>query len=212
VQFFVNYIIVPPYESVPSYEQFREKVSPRLQEHDYASVLASMDHEGDDDHCQASSNMEKDPMILTLAHAGETAINIDMEYHVDHTLILTPIKRKSFPAEFRVKAVYKCINQITGSLGGNGSGGPSYGELTEGSMQRIVDYLILYCCFGPLSRFLDIGAGQGKPNFHVAQNPGVHLSIGVEVEAVRWEVRHIYISVKYRISIYFTCHVLYACY
>jgi len=87
-----------------------------------------------------------------------------------------------------VKKVYRFIQQATGSLGGNGSGGPIYGEITVGSMQSIINYLVAYCNFGKCSRFLDIGAGLGKPNFHVGQDPGVRLSIGVEVEKIRWMV------------------------
>jgi hypothetical protein len=87
-----------------------------------------------------------------------------------------------------VKNVYRFIQQATGSLGGNGSGGPIYGELTVGSMQSIINYLVACCNFDKRSRFIDIGAGLGKPNFHVGQDPGVRLSIGVEVEKIRWMV------------------------
>ena len=38
-------------------------------------------------------------------------------------------------------------------------------------------------------RFIDIGAGLGKPNFHVAQDPCCRLSLGVELEDIRWQVR-----------------------
>jgi hypothetical protein len=30
---------------------------------------------------------------------------------------------------------------------------------------------------------------KGKPNFHAAQDPRVRLSIGVELEEIRWQVR-----------------------
>jgi hypothetical protein len=88
----------------------------------------------------------------------------------------------------RVNTVYRCIQRATGSLGGNGCGGPIYGELTVGSMQNVIDYLVNKCEFSESSRFIDIGSGRGKPNFHVAQDPGVCLSIGVEVEEIRWRV------------------------
>lgn len=35
---------------------------------------------------------------------------------------------------------------------------------------------------------LDAGAGLGKPNFHVAADPGVALSFGLEVEQLRWQL------------------------
>jgi hypothetical protein len=39
------------------------------------------------------------------------------------------------------------------------------------------------------NRFIDIGAGLGKPNFHVAQDVACRLSLGVELETIRWQVR-----------------------
>jgi len=38
------------------------------------------------------------------------------------------------------------------------------------------------------SKFIDVGAGLGKPNFHVAADPGVKLSYGIECEEVRWRL------------------------
>lgn len=92
---------------------------------------------------------------------------------------------------WRVDRVYRCVQQATGSLGGNGSGGPIYGELRVGSMQQVADIMVSECNFGPSSRFVDVGSGRGKPNFHVAQSPGVRLSIGIEVEPIRYKVSRI---------------------
>lgn len=49
------------------------------------------------------------------------------------------------------------------------------------------------CCqeeagFDENSSFIDVGSGLGKPNFHVAQDPGVEISYGLELEVVRWEL------------------------
>ena len=82
--------------------------------------------------------------------------------------------------EPNVQHVYKLINKSTGSLGGNGSFGAIYGELTMHSMQRVVNVLVARCEMSHKSRFMDVGSGLGKPNFHVAQNPLVRLSIGIE--------------------------------
>ena len=38
------------------------------------------------------------------------------------------------------------------------------------------------------SIFIDVGAGLGKPNLHVAINPAVRYSVGVEMEHVRWHL------------------------
>jgi hypothetical protein len=84
-----------------------------------------------------------------------------------------------------VKLVYKIINKHTGRVGGNGSGGPIYGELIEGHMQKIVNFLIVNCDLTDLSRFIDIGNGRGKPSMHVAQDPGVQFSFGIEIEKLR---------------------------
>ena len=40
--------------------------------------------------------------------------------------------------------------------------------------------------FGTESKFLDIGAGLGKPNLHVLLDPGVEYSFGVEHINLRW--------------------------
>ncbi|CAM9869107.1 unnamed protein product, partial [Heterosigma akashiwo] len=84
-----------------------------------------------------------------------------------------------------VKRVYKIINKCTGSLGGNGCFGAIYGEATMGGMQRIVDLLKQHCEFDETCAFIDVGSGLGKPNFHVAQDPGCRLSFGVELEKIR---------------------------
>jgi hypothetical protein len=54
----------------------------------------------------------------------------------------------------------------------NGAGGAIYGELTTGSMQKVVDVMISHCGLGKDSIFIDVGAGLGKPNIHVAQVGG----------------------------------------
>lgn len=86
----------------------------------------------------------------------------------------------------KVEQVYKIIKKLTGSIGGNGHVGPIYGELTMGSMQKMVNLMIENCDLNSRSRFIDVGSGIGKPNFHVAQCPGVAFSCGVEVEHSRW--------------------------
>ena len=88
----------------------------------------------------------------------------------------------------RVQKIYKLIQTQTGALGGNGYTGAIYGELTMHSMQRCINILIKNCEMTTSSRFIDVGSGLGKPNFHAAQYPGVRLSIGVELEPIRWQL------------------------
>lgn len=85
-----------------------------------------------------------------------------------------------------VKTVYKIIQKSTGATGGNGYNGAIYGELTAGSMQKVINFLVDSCELNSASRFIDVGAGLGKPNFHALQSPRVCLSIGVELEEIRW--------------------------
>lgn len=89
----------------------------------------------------------------------------------------------------RIKKIYKLILKSTGTLGGNGYDGAIYGELTMHSMQRVINVLVEKCELTYASKFIDVGAGLGKPNFHVAQDPAVRISIGVELEDIRWKVR-----------------------
>ncbi|CEG36664.1 conserved hypothetical protein [Plasmopara halstedii] len=90
--------------------------------------------------------------------------------------------------EHEVSEVYKAIRKQTGSLGGNAAGGAIYGEITQASFQRVVDYLKEFCELSESSRFIDVGSGLGKPNFHVAVDPGVQLSYGIELEELRWHL------------------------
>lgn len=57
----------------------------------------------------------------------------------------------------RVDFVYSKIRECTGALGGNGSTDAIYGEITMGSMQKIINYMVEHCEFDNQSRFLDIG-------------------------------------------------------
>lgn len=58
------------------------------------------------------------------------------------------------------KLVYKILNKATGSLGGNGYNGAIYGELTIGSMQKVINILKEKCSLTSKSRFIDVGAGE----------------------------------------------------
>ncbi|POM80142.1 Hypothetical protein PHPALM_2058, partial [Phytophthora palmivora] len=90
--------------------------------------------------------------------------------------------------EHEVSEVYKAIRKQTGSLGGNAAGGAIYGEITQASFQRVVDYMKEKCELSKTSRFLDVGSGLGKPNFHVSVDPGVQVSYGIELEELRWHL------------------------
>jgi len=96
----------------------------------------------------------------------------------------TPIKR----AGKSVQHLYRVIQKSSGAVGGYGHNGPVYGEVTMGTFQKVVDALAEHTGFDSSSAFVDIGSGLGKPNLHVALNPGVRLSFGVELEELRWQL------------------------
>ena len=201
--FFEEYIIVPPYNTVPSYEMFNILIDRQLQELEIQRapiVLSNADCDSAILGQQITTEAAALPFLDNLeqqqsaTNSEETVTDsveavTDSEEGGDNALHsqFTAVVEKTEPAS-RVQTIYKSIRQVTGTLGGDGNGGPIYGELTEGNMQKIVDFLVAFCALNLNSRFLDIGAGQGKPNFHVAQNPGVRLSLGIEVEPVRWIV------------------------
>ena len=81
--------------------------------------------------------------------------------------------------------VYREIKGFIGDLGGGGSGEAIYGEMTEFAMQRVVNTMKTECEFTKDSIFLDIGSGVGKPSLHVTQDPGVRLSMGIELKKER---------------------------
>jgi len=86
-----------------------------------------------------------------------------------------------------VKEVYQLVHKATGSIGGNADGGTIYGEISEGSMQKVLNILKDTCGMNQTSSFIDIGAGLGKPNFHAAQLNTL-LSIGVELNTIRHQL------------------------
>eukprot|EP00607_Mallomonas_marina_P010014 CAMPEP_0182422864 /NCGR_PEP_ID=MMETSP1167-20130531/8682_1 /TAXON_ID=2988 /ORGANISM="Mallomonas Sp, Strain CCMP3275" /LENGTH=472 /DNA_ID=CAMNT_0024601297 /DNA_START=33 /DNA_END=1451 /DNA_ORIENTATION=+ len=127
---------------------------------------------------------------------GKKNINADddeEEEMILHSRDIDAIKSPSFHISTttvhpRVQKVYQIVRKSTGALGGNGYDGAIYGELTMHSMQKIIDFLVSTCHMSSSSRFIDVGSGLGKPNFHAAQYPGVRVSIGVELEDIRWKL------------------------
>jgi hypothetical protein len=63
-----------------------------------------------------------------------------------------------------------------------------YGEITKGTFQKIIDEMKIHAEFDEKSTFIDVGSGLGKPCLHVAQDPGVNFSFGIELSEVRWRL------------------------
>ena len=87
-----------------------------------------------------------------------------------------------------VDRAYSTVQRATGAIGGNAAGGAIYGEITKSSTQRILDVFRDKCGFGAGSAFIDIGAGLGKPNFHASIDGDLAISVGVELDRVRWHL------------------------
>jgi len=123
---------------------------------------------------------------LNLPYINEVSVDDGLspdEVNEDKKLLSLAVTSSIQP---NTRKVYSLVSRMTGKIGGNGNGGAIYGELTIGSMQKIIDLMKKHTNFNKSSLFIDVGCGLGKPNLHVAQDPGVHFSYGVEMERVRW--------------------------
>jgi hypothetical protein len=103
---------------------------------------------------------------------------------LDNSLDLSPRKKKKNTNI--VDLLYKFINKHTKYLHIDGAQGPIYGELTQSSISKILDYLVSHCQLGENSVFMDIGSGLGKPNLHAATITNIKYSIGIELVDSRW--------------------------
>ena len=131
---------------------------------------------------EKSSTTVQSPVVST--SKNEKSLKILHKTSSDHKENrLNPISKQT---QAKLNNVYKLVRRRTGTLGGGGAGGAIYGEVTQKSFARIVDFLKSECELDTSSTFIDIGAGLGKPNLHVALDPGVKASVGVELGGERW--------------------------
>ena len=89
----------------------------------------------------------------------------------------------------RLKRMYSIVNRKkTGaeSAYGGDKVTPIAGEITKGSMIRVVKIMEDKMSFNSNSRVLDIGCGQGKPSLHFATAVNPSFNFGVEVVPWRW--------------------------
>ncbi|KAL3797314.1 hypothetical protein ACHAW5_008040 [Stephanodiscus triporus] len=115
-----------------------------------------------------------------LLSSEDTCVSINAEFPEQPN-------NETLPSDDRlenVNKVYKIVQKLTGGLGGMADEGAIYGELTSGSMSKVVNLMIEFTGFCVSSHFIDIGCGWGKPNLHVAQYSGVALNVSVEVVPV----------------------------
>ena len=126
------------------------------------------------------------PIITPDAKPAQNRIKIKGKGWQNQPVSRTPQQQQTIILPIRVKTVYSIVRATTGSIGGNADGGAIYGETTAFSLQKIIELMKVHTNFTAESRFIDIGSGLGKPNLHVAQDPGVKFSFGIEIKRLRW--------------------------
>ena len=122
--------------------------------------------------------------IIPTTTTTTTTPNVKQINHINKSPTRTIIKDS--PVKKKVLDMYSKVRKRFGTLGGGGSGGPIYGEITTRSFQRIIKFMQMNCELNENSSFIDIGSGLGKPNFHVSLDVNVKLSVGVELGGERW--------------------------
>lgn len=73
-----------------------------------------------------------------------------------------------------VKLLYGIIGKVTGSI------------VTASFMQKMIKLLKAHTAFNANSHFIDHWSRLGNLNLHVAQDPGVQFSFGIEIKWIRW--------------------------
>lgn len=138
--------------------------------------------------CHGKSRLEIDAIEIENAQPLLSNENVNVKDDEVKDDGRKSIKKSKMIIQSGVRKVYKILQKKTGALGGNGYVGAIYGELTMHSMQKIIDILVEKCEMTSKSRFIDVGSGLGKPNFHAAQYPGVRISVGIELEDIRYQL------------------------
>lgn len=83
------------------------------------------------------------------------------------------------------RRLYNAMNSAESRLGGGEGNVGLYGTIRNAGMQKIMHSLREMTGMGRLSRFLDVGAGLGRPCLHALLPPGVARSRGIELDAVK---------------------------
>ena len=95
------------------------------------------------------------------------------------------------PHTSSVSKVYKIIRKQTGSVGGNSFGGPIYSEITECSMDEVIQFLVDNCDLlkdKRSSNFLDVGSGLGKPCFYAMASINSNICLRTESQIGLFEL------------------------
>lgn len=114
---------------------------------------------------EASGDSDSQPPLLLQGGDEEDENSQEEDGHEDErdpddSLLVPQVHPRSIMITLR--QVYRIIHRTTGSLGGNGHGGPIYGELIMSAMQKIIDMLVEFAGLGIESLFLDSGCGLGR--------------------------------------------------
>jgi hypothetical protein len=132
----------------------------------------------------AASNIKKAIVVPTDGKkgSGDMVTNLVVNNVVAHK------KTNKVKLQPNVLKIYSTLNEISGSMRLNAEFRPIYGESQPGSFQAVVDKMKAYMDLNENSYFIDVGCGERKPNLHAAQDPGVAISICIEVVENRWAV------------------------
>eukprot|EP01024_Parvocaulis_polyphysoides_P035217 TRINITY_DN3116_c2_g3_i2.p1 TRINITY_DN3116_c2_g3~~TRINITY_DN3116_c2_g3_i2.p1 ORF type:complete len:347 (+),score=29.02 TRINITY_DN3116_c2_g3_i2:142-1182(+) len=85
----------------------------------------------------------------------------------------------------KVNTLYSIMRSYESKLGGGEGTVGMYGSLSEASMQRVLDSLVLHCSMNSSSILVDVGAGLGRPLMHALVSPGVSGAVGIELDQVK---------------------------
>lgn len=142
---------------------------------------------------------EQEESVCAKLEVKEKEVLTSIEQSVSVVTPTTPSTPRKISRQInthpKVDKIYGIVRKSSGALGGNGYDGAIYGELTQRSMQKVLEFLVGKCQLNSQSRFIDVGSGLGKPNFHASQYPGCRLSLGIELEDIRWQVRIVFLFV-----------------
>ena len=149
----------------------------------YSSSSSSSSSSFDNKSSIKSKIIRKDVQLSIMSTAGSSTISEQHDTTKEESILRTRLYGMAVPKHIR--SMYSTVRSAVGALGGAGAGGAIYGEVTMTSFHRLILYLQSTTQLNNQSIFLDVGAGLGKPNLHVAALTKC-VSIGIELIGSRW--------------------------
>jgi len=132
---------------------------------------------------EAALTGEKSSQLIVSSPAEKESLTSDEVQYAHHTF--SRVTKISTP----IRQAYSVVNTKKTGAETAFAGEkltPIAGEITMSSMDRIINLMKKYTHFDSCSRIIDIGCGQGKPNFHFAIAVNPSLNVGIEIVPLRW--------------------------